>query len=212
MRLPGRFNFHHRPRCTRWRQAHGLCLLRRHGQREGSAHLYDDFHHLSEPLRRSQDYAGGIRVQHAPHRTTNVVHGRLRSHRRRRFLQVHQVGEDGRFLTESLENNSNTAAKKMLNNSGDSTHPCRSPCSTSNQSEQTPSSGCTQALILLWNCWMTAMICGGTPMRVSTCHSRVRSTVSYAFWRSMKHMKRDTPAFRPISCGLRTTNIMPVVE
>ena len=87
-----------------------------------------------------------------------------------------------------------TAAKKMLNNSGDSTHPCRTPCSTSNQSEQTPSSGRKQALMPSWNCRMTAIIRGGTPMRVSTCHRRVRSTVSYAFWRSMKHMKRDTPA------------------
>ena len=84
-----------------------------------------------------------------------------------------------------------TAEKKMSNNSGDSTHPCRSLYSTSIQSEQTPSSGRTQALILSWNCWMTTIICGGTPMRVSTCHRRVRSTVSYAFWRSMKHMKRD---------------------
>ncbi|CAM9796509.1 unnamed protein product [Ascophyllum nodosum] len=40
----------------------------------------------------------------------------------------------------------------MLNSSGDSTHPCRSPCSTSNKSEQTPSSGRTQALIPSWNC------------------------------------------------------------
>ena len=47
---------------------------------------------------RERDYAGVIRVQHAPHRTTNVVHGR--------FLQVHQLGEDGRLLAESLENNS----------------------------------------------------------------------------------------------------------
>ena len=106
VRLPDRFDLHHRPRCTRWRHAHGLYLLRRYGQREGSAHLYDDFHHLSEPLRRSRDYAGVIRVQHAPHRTTNVVISRLRSHRRRRFLQVHQLSEDGRFLTEPLENNS----------------------------------------------------------------------------------------------------------
>ena len=105
-----------------------------------------------------------------------------------------------------------TAAKKMLNNSGDSTHPYRSPCSISNQSEQTPSSGRTQVLIPSWNYWMTAIICGGTPMRVSSCHRRVRSTVSYAFWRSMKYMKRDTPAFRPISCSLRTTNIMSAVE
>ena len=71
-----------------------------------------------------------------------------------------------------------TAAKKMLNSSGDNTHPCRSPCSTSNQSEQTPSSGRTRALIPSWNCQMTVIICGGTPMRVSTCHRRGRSTVS----------------------------------
>ena len=105
-----------------------------------------------------------------------------------------------------------TAAKKMLNNIVDKTHPCRSPCSASNQSEQTPSSDRTQALIPSWNCRMTAIICGGTPMRVSTCHRRVRSTVSYAFWRSIKNIKRDTPAFRPISFSLRTTNIMSVVE
>ena len=34
-----------------------------------------------------------------------------------------------------------TATKNKLNNSGDSTRLCRSPCSTSTQSEQTPSSG-----------------------------------------------------------------------
>ena len=53
-----------------------------------------------------------------------------------------------------------TAAKKMLNSSGDNPRPCRSPCSTSNQSKQTPSSGRTQALIPSWNCRMTAIICG----------------------------------------------------
>ena len=104
------------------------------------------------------------------------------------------------------------AAKKMLNNSGDETHSCRSPYSTSHQSKQAPLSGRTQALIPSWNCRMAAIICGGTPMRVSTCHRRMRSTVSYAFWRSMKHMKRDTPAFRPNSCSLRTTNSMSMVE
>ena len=36
-----------------------------------------------------------------------------------------------------------TAAKNMSNNSRDSTHPYRSPCSTSKKSEQTPSSGRT---------------------------------------------------------------------
>ena len=105
-----------------------------------------------------------------------------------------------------------TAVKKMLNNSGDSTHSWRSPCSSSNQSEQTPSSGRTQAIIPSGNRWMTGIICGGAPTRVSTCHRRVGSTVSYAFWRFMKHMKKDTSAFRPISWSLRTTNIMSVVE
>ena len=104
------------------------------------------------------------------------------------------------------------AAKKILNNSGDNTHPCRSPYSTSNQSEQTPSSGRTQALISLWNYRMTAVVCGGTPTRVSTCHRTVLLTVSQAFCRSMKHIKRVTPALRPTSYSLRTTNIMSVVE
>ena len=98
----------------------------------------------------------------------------------------------------------------MLNNSGNSTHHCRSLCSTSNISEQTPSSGRTRALTSLWNCWMRAIICGGTSMRGSTFDRRERSAVSYA--RSMKHIKRDTPALRPISCISRTTNIMFGVE
>ena len=72
---------------------------------EGSANLYDDFRHLSELLRLSQNYAGVIPIQHAPHRMTNVVHGRLRSHRRRRFLSVHQLGEDDRNLAEFLDDN-----------------------------------------------------------------------------------------------------------
>ena len=86
----------------------------------------------------------------------------------------------------------NTGAKKMLSKSENITHPCRSPCSSSNRSKQTPSSGHTQVLTLLWNCRITAITCGGTPIRVSTCHRRVRSTVSYAFWRSMKRMKRHS--------------------
>ena len=40
----------------------------------------------------------------------------------------------------------------------------------------------------------------------------MRSTVSYVFWRSTQHTKRNTPALCPISCSLRTTNIMFVVK
>ena len=120
--------------------------------------LYDAFHHLGESLRRSRNYAVVICVQHAPHRTTNIFHSRLWSHRRRRFLQVHQ---SARMTGSSLNRwraTVHTAAKKMLNNSGGSTHPCHSPCSTWNQSKQTPSSGCTQALIPSQYCWTTAII------------------------------------------------------
>ena len=72
---------------------------------EGSANLYDAFRHLSKPVRLSQNYVGVTPVQHAPHSMTNVVHSRLRSHRRRRFLSVHQLGEDDRNLAESLDDN-----------------------------------------------------------------------------------------------------------
>ena len=37
----------------------------------------------------------------------DVVHGRLQYHRRRRFLQVHQLGEDYRILAESGEDDGN---------------------------------------------------------------------------------------------------------
>ena len=68
--LPGRFDSHHCPRCTRWRHAH-VCLLRRHVWSEGSANLYDDFYHLFEPLRRSRSYAGVIAcsIPHTARRT-----------------------------------------------------------------------------------------------------------------------------------------------
>ena len=59
---------------------------------------------------------------------------------------------------------------------------------------------------------MAAIICDGTPMGVSTYHRRVWSTVSYVIWRYMKYIKRDTPAFHLVSCSLRITNIMSVVE
>ena len=54
---------------------------------------------------RSRNSAGVIRVRYTPQSTTNVVHSRLRFHRRRWFRQVHQLGEDGRIIVESLEDN-----------------------------------------------------------------------------------------------------------
>ena len=57
-------------------------------------------HYLREILRRWVSYSGVIRVQHTPpHHTMNcLVHSRLRPHRPRRFLQVHQLGKDDRIL------------------------------------------------------------------------------------------------------------------
>ena len=52
-----------------------------------------------------------------------------------------------------------TTAKMTLNCSGDNTHHCRSTCSTSNQSEQTPSSDRTQALVLGPRNKITVSVC-----------------------------------------------------
>ena len=65
----------------------------------------------------------------------------------------------------------------------------------------------SRTLVSSWNYRMTNIMSGGTPMRVSTCHRRVRSTILYAFQRSMKHMKSATPAFHPTFCSLSTTDI-----
>ena len=55
------------------------------------------------PPRQSRTYADVIPLQHTPHRTMNVVCNLFRFHPRRRFLQVYQLGEDYRILTEYLE-------------------------------------------------------------------------------------------------------------
>ena len=86
-----------------------------------------------------------------------------------------------RMVSSSLKRCSTTsitAAKKMLNSNGDSTHPCRSPCVTSNHSESSPSSIRTLARIPLWNWPMISIITGGTPARASTFHNSSRSTES----------------------------------
>ena len=119
------------------------------------------------------------RTAHARHRTTNVVHSRLRTRSiieggrgcnnfvpvlRENGTKISPTGpidvvgsfrctSSARMAGSSLNlwrTTFSTAAKKMLDNSGDNTHPCRSHCFTSNQSEQTPSSGRTQALIPSW--------------------------------------------------------------
>ena len=145
---------------TRWRHAHGLgfILKRRLGRR------------LGKPPRRfvSSQRAPAVvaklctrypRTAYPPHRTTYVVHSRFRSRRCRRFLRLLDLWGGSTSVS--------TVAKKMLMSSEGSTHPPRGCCSTSNQSEETPSSGRTQALIPSQNCRVTAIIWCGTPMRVS---------------------------------------------
>ena len=105
-----------------------------------------------------------------------------------------------------------TAAKNILNNSGDNTHPCRSPWQTLNHAEKSPSSNCTRALIPSWDMRMILIIRGGTPKRASISHNSTRSTESYAFARSMKQISREVLLVRPSSWSLRTTNIISVVE
>ena len=46
-----------------------------------------------------------IQASSAYNMPNTVVHSRLWSHRRPRFLQVHQLGEDGRILADVLEDN-----------------------------------------------------------------------------------------------------------
>ena len=68
-------------------------------------------------------------------RRMNVSQSRIRPHRRRRFFQVNQLGEDRGVPAESLGATVSTTVKKILNNRRDNLNPCRSPCSTWNQSE-----------------------------------------------------------------------------
>ena len=85
------------------------------------------------------------------------------------------------MVSSSLKRCSTTsiiAAKKMLNSNGDSTHPCRSPCVTSNHSKSSPSSMSTLARIPSWSWWITSIITDGTPARANTFHNSSRSTES----------------------------------
>ena len=81
-----------------------------------------------------------------------------------------------------------TAAKMMFNSSGDSTNPCRRPCVTQNLSEISPSSIRIRARIPSWNWRATAIISSGIASVASTFLSSSRSTESYAFFTSTKHM------------------------
>ena len=105
-----------------------------------------------------------------------------------------------------------TAAKKMLNRRGASTHLLRRPCSTANHLEHILSSSRTHARMPMWNCRMTEIILCGMPKRASTVQRRVESTESYALVRSIRHTYSGIRFFRASSCNRRITNIMSVVE
>ena len=109
------------------------------------------------------------------------------------------------MVSSSLKRCSTTsiAAAKMLNSNGDSTHPCRSLCVTSNYSESFPSFICTLAHIPSWNWRMTSIITNGTPARASTLHNSSRST---------KHMYSEIFLCRSSSWNRQTTNSMSMVD
>ena len=82
-----------------------------------------------------------------------------------------------------------TAVNNILNNNGASTHSCRNPCPTPNQSEYSPSSVRMRARMPSWKWRITArasLVVRSN--RASTVHERVRSTEAYALARSTKHM------------------------
>ena len=59
---------------------------------------------------------------------------------------------------------------------------------------------------------LTENVFCGTPKRASTVQTRVRSTESYAFVRSIKHTYNGIWFFRANSCSRRITNIISMVE
>ncbi|CAM9337989.1 unnamed protein product [Pylaiella littoralis] len=103
------------------------------------------------------------------------------------------------------------AAKKRLNSRGAKSHPCRSSCSASNQSDHVPSSIRTRALMPSWD-WQMLAFLGGTPSCLSTDHSSSRSTESEAFVRSIQQAYSGVGFIRASSCRHRTTNITSTGE
>ena len=105
-----------------------------------------------------------------------------------------------------------SAANKMPNRRGASTHPWRRPCSTKNHPEHTLSSSRTHGRMPSWSLRMTEIMFCGTPKRASTVQRRVRSTESYALVRSIKHTYNGICLFRVNSYNPRITIIISVVE
>ena len=131
------------------------------------------------------------------------------------LLLLSRNTRSSRMVSSSLKRRSTTsitAAKKMLNSNGDSTHPCRSPCVTSNHSESSPLSIRTLDRIQSWNWRMTSIITDGTPVRASAFHNSSRSTELLAVWRSAKHMYSGIFLCRPSFCSRWATNSMSMVD
>ena len=96
----------------------------------GTPHVSEWFHHLSEPSRQSRNYTDAIRVKDNINCSTYIVHIKLQSHRRRGLLQVHQLGEDVRIPAGILEDGDHYGSENMSNSKGDSTPSYRSLCSS----------------------------------------------------------------------------------
>ena len=110
------------------------------------------------------------------------------------FTLVHTISFTAALTLNRSTTTRSTAVKKMFNSNGASTHPCRRPCHT----EPVRTSAVTRPDARSHPIVELASNFGGTPNRASTVHSRVRSTESYAWVRSTKHMCRGVLFCAPV--------------
>lgn len=94
--------------------------------------------------------------------------------------------------------------------SASATYPCHKPCSTLKKAKPSPSSSRTHVDNRSWNWRTTASFRGGTPTRARTVHRTVRSTVTHALMRSVKHIYRGV-SFLANPCWCGTTSTMSPV-
>ena len=105
-----------------------------------------------------------------------------------------------------------TAITNMMKRREARTHPCHRPWHILNDVDALSSSSRTHTRIPSGNWRKTEIALGGTSNLSRMTQRKTRSTESYAFWRSTRHMYSGTISLRPNSCSLCMTNIMPVVD
>lgn len=105
-----------------------------------------------------------------------------------------------------------SAASKIVNSGGDTTHPLLNLWHAWNLSDGSPSPCCIRILMPTWNIRMAFIICGGTLNQASTSRKGVQSTESHAFCKSMKLVSGGILLLYPYSRSWRITNIASVAD